>query len=132
MIPSFDIDADLFYIDGELTKQSQVYVDAAQDMDSVLSSLARMLNNSVNLQRQNDKEMNKEDGEIEEQFNRANMIHPSMFDVVNRCRKNKISFHIRLPGYVIERLKLNLMVYNLTTRGDKFVPNAEEGKFNGN
>ena len=36
MIPSFDIDADLFYIDGELTKQSQVYVDAAQDMDSVL------------------------------------------------------------------------------------------------
>ena len=66
--------------------------------------------------------MNKEDGKTKEQFNRGNKIQPSIFDVVDRSRENKISFHIRLLGFVIEQVKLNLMVYYLGTRGDKFMP----------
>jgi hypothetical protein len=66
--------------------------------------------------------MNKEDGETEKQLNRGNMIQPSIFDVFDRSRENKISFHIRLLGFVFEQVKLNLMVYYLGTRSDKFMP----------
>ena len=37
-------------------------------------------------------------------------VQASQFDVVDRSREDKISFHIRLPGYVIDRTDLKLLV----------------------
>jgi hypothetical protein len=43
-----------------------------------------------------------------------------MFDIVDRSRAEKISYHIRLPGYVIEKDKLWSEVEYLKRYGDKY------------
>lgn len=48
-----------------------------------------------------------------------------MFNIVNRSRKDKISLHIRLPGFVVEREKLNIIAFEAARRGDVFQPNDE-------
>jgi len=113
-----------------MTERSQKYYEAAQDLTELKVNLARLLNNSLQAKREQDKKIklaDKNEEEVpEEEFNRGNMITPDMFDIVDRCRKDKISFHIRLPNFVIERLKLNLITYNLKLQGDLLAPESEE------